>query len=355
VDVKFTLNQSDLNKINHLLEIKDINISIAEMLQYFFKISENNEKANSEEDYLIKMLAKCDVVLSNEEDNDIVQKQIKPDLKCMDEKIILNDQYVQSLKIPETTFGNYTFKKETYKPYQAFSYDEISVIEEDYREVQKVGYFASSVEYLALAQNDEVWMSIIPNEINTHIGPISHAYGDVVTFGLGIGYFVYHVIQKDNVKSLTIIEKDKIIINFFNQYILPQLAQKEKIIIIHADAYSYIKETHHFDCAYVDLWHNPNDGLPFYIAFKNAERNFPNCQFDYWLETSILSLYRRCLLTVIEEQLNNTPETAYLKSKTSEDKIINDLYFKTKDMVISRYQQVHDLLNEKSLKELICK
>src|SRR5574344_1581132 len=214
------------------------------MLQYFFKISENNEKVSSEEDYLIKMLAKCDVVLSNEEDNDIVQKQIKPDLKCLDEKIILNNQYIQSLKTPETTFGNYTFKKETYKPYQAFSYDEISVIEEDYREVQKVGYFASSVEYLALAQNDEVWMSIIPNEINTHIGPISHAYGDVVTFGLGMGYFVYHVI-----------EKDKIIINFFNQYILPQLAEKHKIIIIHADAYSYIKETHHFDCAYVDLWH----------------------------------------------------------------------------------------------------
>lgn len=355
MDVKFSINQSDLNKINHLLEIKDINISIAEMLQYFFKISENNEIAISEEDYLIKMLTRCDVDLSNDEDNDIVQKQIKPDLKCLDEKIVLNDEYIQSLKIPETSFGNYTFKKEIYKPYQAFSYDEISVNEEDYREIQKVGYFASSVEYLALAQNDEVWMSIIPNEINTHITPISHAHGDVVTFGLGMGYFVFHAIKKDEVKTLTIIEKDKKIIDFFNQFILPQLPQKDKIKIVCADAYSYIKDTHHFDYAYVDLWHNPNDGLPFYIAFKNAERNFPNCQFDYWLETSILSLYRRCLLTVIEEQLDNTLETAYLKSKTSEDKIINDLYFKTKNTVISRYQQVHDLLSEKSLKELICK
>jgi hypothetical protein len=121
MDVKFTINPPDLNKINHLLEIKNINISIAEMLQYFFKISEDNEVADSEEDYLIKMLAKCGVVLSNEEDNDIVQKQIKPDLKCLDKKIILNDLYVQSLKISETTFGSYTFKKESYKPYQAFS------------------------------------------------------------------------------------------------------------------------------------------------------------------------------------------------------------------------------------------
>lgn len=355
MDVKFTISQSDLNKINHLLEVKDINISIAEMLQYFFKISENNEIASSKEDYLTKMLAKCGVVLSNDEDNEIVQKQIEPDLKCLDEKIIRNDEYIQSLKIPETSFGNYTFKKDVYKPYQAFSYDEISINEEDYREVQKVGYFTSSVEYLALAQNDKVWMSIIPNEINTHIMPIKHARGDVVAFGLGMGYFVFHAIKKDEVKSLTIIEKDQKIIDFFNQFILPQLAQKEKIRIVCANAYTYIKDTHHFDYAYVDLWHNPNDGLPFYISFKNTERNFPNCQFDYWLETSILSLYRRCLLTVIEEQLNKTPETAYLKSKTSEDKIINDLYFKTKNMVISLYRQVHDLLSEKSLKELICK
>lgn len=355
MDVKFTIKQSDLNKIKHLFEIKDINISIAEMLQYFFKISDSNEKATSEEDFLIKMLAKCDVFLTNEEDNDIVQKQIKPCLKCLDKKIITNDPYIQSLKIPETTFENYTFKKESYKPYQAFPYDEISVVEEDYREIQKVGYFASSVEYLAFAQKGEVWMSIIPNEINTHIGPISHAHGNVVTFGLGMGYFVFHAIEKDDVKSLTVIEKDRKIINFFNQYILPQLSKREKINIICADAYSYIKENHDFDYAYVDLWHNPNDGLPFYIAFKKAEHNFPNCCFDYWLETSILSLYRRCLLTVIEEQLNDTPETAYLKSKTSEDQIINDLYFKTKNLVISSYRQVHDLLKEKSLKDLISK
>ena len=44
MDVKFTIGQSDLNKINHLLEVKDINISIAEMLQYFFKISETQTR-----------------------------------------------------------------------------------------------------------------------------------------------------------------------------------------------------------------------------------------------------------------------------------------------------------------------
>lgn len=353
--MKFALTQHDLNKVNHLLEVKNINIAIAEMLQYFFFISEKSEPVHSKEEYLDNLLETCEIDISNPEDFETVEKQIAPYLKQLDENIILNDPYTRCLKIPESKFGEYAFVKQTYQPYQAFAYDDFLVDQEDYREVQKIGYFTKPVEYIALTQNDEVWMSVIPNEIYTHQTPIQNAHGHVVTFGLGMGYFVFNAVAKKEVESLTVVEKDLKIIELFQRLILPQIPQKDKIKIVCEDAYSFMKRRHNFDYAYVDLWHNPNDGLPFYISFKNAEENFSECRFDYWLETSILSLYRRCLLTVIEEQLNGISADAYLKAKIGEDKVVNELYFKTKDLSIKSYQQLHDLLLDESLKKLINK
>jgi len=351
--VKFLINKTDIQKINRLFETKETNIALAGMLQYFFQSPKAMKAIKSEDIYLQRMMKECDVDMSIKENREIAARQIKPFLKRIDEKIIAEDPYHRCLNIPDTKSGEYALKKQISKAYQAFSYDEIDVLEDDFSELQKVGYFEKSVQYLALTHNHRVWMSITPNEINTHAIPIKNAHGHVVTFGLGMGYFVFNVIQKEEVKSITVIENDPQIIDFFKQLIMPQLKEKAKINIVCADAYSYIKETHKFDYAYVDLWHNPNDGLPFYLAFKKAESNFPNCAFNYWLETSILSLYRRCLLTVAEEQLNNVPESSYQKAKNDMDEVINEIYFKTKGLVIKSYQQFHDLLLDNSLKSLI--
>ena len=60
-------------------------------------------------------------------------------------------------------------------------------------------------------------MLITPNEIETMKKSISEATGNVLTYGLGLGYYAYMVSMKENVESVTIVEKDKEIIDLFKK------------------------------------------------------------------------------------------------------------------------------------------
>ena len=53
------------------------------------------------------------------------------------------------------------------------------------------------------------------------------------------------------------------------------ITNKEKINVIHADAFKYCEENNVnelFDFAYMDIWHGAEDGLPFYFKFKKIRR-----------------------------------------------------------------------------------
>ena len=114
-------------------------------------------------------------------------------------------------------------------------------------------------------------MSLNPNEINTMEKDIKKATGKVLTFGLGLGYFQFMCSLKEDVKEITIIEKDPNIIALFKQFILPFFAHRNKIKIIQIDAFDFMenKFDNSYDFVYVDIWHTPNDGLLPFIKFKN--------------------------------------------------------------------------------------
>ncbi|MBR6344667.1 MAG: ABC transporter ATP-binding protein [Lachnospiraceae bacterium] len=107
-----------------------------------------------------------------------------------------------------------------------------------------------------------------------------------------------------NVKSITIIEKDIDIINIFNKYIAPKLDNPITFKIINEDAYAYIKnnDVKKFDSMFMDIWHNAEDGSPLFIKFKQLLKEYQGDTY-YWLHKSLLAMYRRCLLTIIEESM----------------------------------------------------
>ena len=107
-----------------------------------------------------------------------------------------------------------------------------------------------------------------------------------------------------------------------------------------------------FDYLFIDIWHNPEDGLPMYLKLKRLLKN-KQLTISYWLEKSILAMYRRCLLTIIEETMVGCTKKDYLKAKTEYDQIINDLYFKTENMSFSSIGEIKDLLQDKELEKLI--
>ena len=75
-------------------------------------------------------------------------------------------------------------------------------------------------KYLTLSKDNVIWMSINPNEINTMDEDIKFMHGNILVLGLGLGYISYMLSLKDDINSITIIEKDKEIINLFNKYLL---------------------------------------------------------------------------------------------------------------------------------------
>ena len=135
---------------------------------------------------------------------------------------------------------------------------------------------------------------------------------------------------------------------------MPLFPHRGKIKVIKGDAIQYLQNNRaHFDYVFADLWHNPEDGLPIYSKIKSIEKKYKGTKFQYWLETSLIAMLRRCLLTVYEESLQNYTDKDYQKASNDIDKVINTLYFKTKNITISSYDDIYRLLTNESILRLL--
>ena len=222
-----------------------------------------------------------------------------------------------------------------------------------YIERTPIGYFDEDFKYLSLSYQGTTWMCITPNEINTMQPHINQAKGNVLVFGLGLGYYPFMVSLKSEVKDIYVIELDQNIIDIFKENLLPLFPNKEKIHIIKGDAKEYIKNIDNsFNTIFIDLSHNPEDGLPLYLRFNKLLKDY-KCEVRYWLEKSIIAMYRRCLLTLFEENLMGFTKKNYLKAENEYDKIINDLYFKTESMEFNSFSEIKSILQDNSIRKLV--
>ena len=277
----------------------------------------------------------------DEESQKVLSEYFLNNLKKLNPSDYINNSYVKAIKKTGRK-GKYALKFIDYAPYQLFAYDDIKI--NGYKEYSQIGYFDHKFSYLALTEGNNIWMSLNPNEIETMKPYINKAKGNVLVLGLGMGYVPFMLSLKNCVKSITIIEKDQEIINLFNELIYPSFVNKEKIKIIKGDAIEFARKSQKegtYDYIFADLWHDPEDGLPLFVALKQINKNIA-C----WLETSMYALLRRCMITLLEEQLNGLKEEDYRFAKTYTDKVINTFYQKTKNLSLER---LDDLLNDDSL------
>lgn len=217
-----------------------------------------------------------------------------PAVRKLDSQEYKTNPYYMHLRIPQVRFGDWELKYEKYIPYEAFVCNEI-VLDEDFKEIPQIGFFDTEFSFPAVMQNNNEWMAIKPNEVETMQRAIELATGCVVTFGLGLGYYAYMVSEKSAVESVTIIEKDSVVISLFKTYILPQFPGKQKVTIIQADAFEYAihqMPVRKYNYAFVDLWYDVLDGYPLYLEMKKLESLSPETTFLYWIEDSLLSHMR---------------------------------------------------------------
>ena len=200
-----------------------------------------------------------------------------------------SDPYYKNIKFPNVTNETWEFKTMSFKPYEAFLANE-SVLDGKGRLFPQIGFFEEEFPYPAVLEDSREWMTVTPHEIRTTMPAVKKSFGNVLTYGLGLGYFPYMAHLKDEVNSVTIVEKDKRVIELFTKYILPQFQFKEKIKVICADAFEFARvETAKtfYDFIFADTWHDPSDGVEMYEKFKAAEKYSPKSEYMYWIEDTL--------------------------------------------------------------------
>lgn len=291
-----------IRKMEMTEEIKSENERALELVSFYLNFMSDNITAEAIEaitggdesfnDYAFSalMAASCGLdAYGNSGDKFIFKKYFVPMIKGLSEKEYTENPYYQNVRIPNEVFGKWRLETKEYKPYEAFVYDDIEM-RTDGRVLPRIGYFNQKLEYPCVSENGREWMTVTPNEINTMKKAINSAFGNVLTFGLGLGYYTYMVSLKDEVSTVTVVERDREVIELFEKFILPQFEKRDKVRIICADAFEFADNNlanGGFNHIFTDLWHDPSDGMDLYLEMKKREPLCPGVIFEYWIEKTI--------------------------------------------------------------------
>ena len=219
------------------------------------------------------------------DDRMMEEQYLVPGFHVLSPEPYLRDPYRETICFPERQMGNWSFAMQFFEPYEVFVRDDL-LVTTDGREIPRIGAFSERFFYPAVREADREWMTLAPVEIETMRGPIQVAHGDVLTLGLGLGYYAFHVSMKTDVRSLTVVERDPALIELFSRTLLPQFPGRDKIRIIEMDAYDYLGHRfpeQRFDTVFCDLWHDAGDGAAHYLKLKTYEKRYGTL-FQYWIE-----------------------------------------------------------------------
>lgn len=238
--------------------------------------------------YAAYLAAFCGLDTDSPEGRELYRKYFISMVHRLDPDDFENDPFYKNIVFPETDTGVWQFRYMTCKAYEMFVCGDPAVLSGG-TVIPKIGYFERDFRYPAVLENGREWMTLMPNETLTTLPSVDKCKGKVLTFGLGLGYFTYMASIKPEVSSVTVVERDESVIKMFKEHILPQFPNKDKINIVHSDAFEFADKhiSDGWDHIFADIWHDPSDGCELYLRFKEYEKNVPEGTFSYWIEDTI--------------------------------------------------------------------
>ncbi len=231
-------------------------------------------------------------IYGSADDKSFFRTHFLPCFRKLDIRPFENDRYYREIKFPSGKQGKWAFETKICKAYEAFVYDD-PLVYDDGRILPCIGFFDKDYPFPAVLENGREWMTLLPNETNTTNPALNVSKGKVLTFGLGLGYYAYMASLKDEVESVTVVERSQDVIDLFKEFILPQFPKPEKITIVQDDAFVFAEtqmQAGKYDTVFTDIWHDPSDGCELYLKMKRYEHLLPNANFVYWVEET-LKLY----------------------------------------------------------------
>ena len=220
-----------------------------------------------------------------------------------------DDPYLKTITFEKEKCGRFELSHASYAKYELMHYT-VPARKGAGIMIPRIGTFDHRFRYPRIKEGGVTWMSITPNEILTMRKPIEAARGKVLTFGLGMGYFVFMASLKDEVESVTVVEREKDVIDLFEAFILPQFPQKDKIRIIQADAFDFVAtlKDGEYDFCFADLWKGVGDCVT-YLRMKTECNRFEKMEKAFWIEDAMASYMESFVLLLMLEAMGDGKKT----------------------------------------------
>lgn len=239
------------------------------------------------EAYMALLAAHCQLDTAKPDDARLYRSYFPQMVHQLDPAPFEADAYLQTVRPDGGAQGTIDLVYETVQPMELFVADDFQVDRQG-RVFPQLGWFDQAFSFPALREDGRVWMTVTPNEINTIQPAVRESRGKVLTYGLGLGYYAFHCLLKEDVVSVTVVEKNPAVIEVFRRLLLPFFPRKEALTIIQADAFDYaahVMPKEDYDTVFTDLWHDVADGIPLYKWMKALEVPGPN--YLYWIEKTL--------------------------------------------------------------------
>ena len=271
------------------------------------------------------------------------------DIKSLfiEKKDYINSPYLQNINFKDIKLKDFSYETITIKKGYLFNIDEIQDDKnKELNDYMILRAYKQDADMMFLKQGKQEWMMASISEFKTNDPYAKKAHGNIITFGLGIGYFIYMASLNENVKSITVIEKSKEVIELFNQ-IKDQFPNKD-INIINGDAFDYFNQQYlkQFDYIYVDIYQNNVDGR--IMIEKLLEQYLPpydKCNF--WIENSCLSIVKSLIFIYYYEQVYKTK----IKIEKNNIKLMNKVrhYLDNLDLNVNDVDTLKQIMYNKQL------
>lgn len=126
-------------------------------------------------------------------------------------------------------------------------------------------------KYVRITNRYGCVMSNTPMEQRTNAAFVRKAHGDILIGGLGIGMILLAIQDKAEVRSITVIENSREII----QMVLPQLPLNNKVRVVQGDIFDWKPERGtKYDVIYFDIWNYINSDV--YEEMKTLKNKYKN-------------------------------------------------------------------------------
>ncbi len=315
--MKISLSSADVTRVSRLEDTRRRNFRFAELMSTYLNlfpdfvkeeyVSELLLSVSPEEAFCAALTVALGLDPDNEDDRIIIRKYLPASVKCLDSFYYRLNPYYQNISFPDVRKSDWEIKTMSLAPWEGVVYND-PVLLADFTEIPSIGFFRERFSFPAVLQKGREWMTLMPNETATLENAVKNSFGNVVTYGLGLGYFAYRAACKEEVQSVTVVEKDKNVISLFTEHILPLFPCKDKITVIEADAFVHaenILPKSNFDYALADIWHDAGDGTPLYLRFRDIASKTTDIKWDFWLEETIIAYLRWPVFSEIYTAIKN--------------------------------------------------